>query len=256
MTKIKRQPIKPRQQEILVLLHKFRFLNRKQIQSLLNHKYHRLVQEWLNELILKKYISQFYDNKVAPQPAVYSLDKNGRRYLRKTEKIRPRKTGWRDAKLSQVFRDHCLFLANINLSLLALTTKNKTTLDFKTKTELAGIKHLIQPPPDAFFSIKGKAGAKRYFLDVFDDIPPIALRKRVKQYFEYFDSDEWQDNTGKPFPEVILICPNNRIKGHLYYFIQNKIDDDSELVFYLATHEEIKIKGLGRDSLHKVVEKE
>jgi len=252
---IKRTTIKPRQKEILKLLYKFHYLNRKQIQPLLGHKHHRLIQEWLNELLQSKLIIQDYDNKLAPQPAIYSLDNKGKRYLKKLSeiKIKPLNRIWRATIYKDQLKAHCLLLGDIYLSLSGLARKNKVALDFRTKTELYGMLHLISPSPDAFFALKNKAGkARRYFLDIFDDVPPVLMRRRVKQYFEYYNSDEWQDNTGQPFPEVILACPNQRLKSHLNFFIQNKLSDDSELSFYLTTNEEIETIGMGPKALQKV----
>ncbi|OGD57300.1 hypothetical protein A2V71_00490 [Candidatus Berkelbacteria bacterium RBG_13_40_8] len=251
----KHSKIKSRQKEILILLYKFRYLNRKQIQPLLGHKHHRLIQEWLNDLVFKKLIIQDYDNKLAPQPAIYSLDNKGKRYLKKLNdlKIKPLNRIWRVTKYKDQLKTHCLLLGDIYLSLLDLIKKNKVVLDFRTKTELYGMLHLISPSPDAFFALKDKAGnAKRYFLDIFDDVPPILMRRRIKKYFEYFNSDEWQDNANQPFPEVILVCPNQRLKSHLNFFIQNKLSDDSELSFYLTTNEEIETIGMGPKALQKV----
>jgi len=259
MNLTKRTTIKPRQKEILMLLYKFRYLNRKQIQPLLGHKHHRLIQEWLNDLVFKKLIIQDYDNKLAPQPAIYSLDNKGKRYLKKLSdlKIKPLNGIWRVTKYKDQLKTHCLLLGDIYLSLLDLAKKNNVALDFRTKTELYGMLHLIFPSPDTFFALKDKAGkARRYFLDIFDDVPPVLMRRRVKQYFEYYNSDEWQDNTGQPFPEVILVCPNHRLKSHLNFFIQNKLSDDSELAFYLTTKEDILTQGLNKNTLEKVKEKD
>jgi hypothetical protein len=247
----------PKETEILTLLYRLRFLNRLQIQTMLDHKHHSRIIEWLNNLSENKYIAKFYDKSFTTDPAIYCLDKQGRKYLKskKEIKLEPLSRVWREAKYSDQFRKHCLFLADIYFSLTAFAKKAGLTLHFYTKTDLYGMEHLIEPKPDAYFALKGK-GTKRYFLDVFDDIAPLALRKRVKQYLEYYNSDEWQDHTDKPFPEIILICPNNRLKNHLYYFIQSKISDDSEPFFYLTTREAIVTKGLNRDTLEKVKIKE
>lgn len=256
---IKPSTIKPRQKEILLLLYKFRYLNRKQIQPLLGHKHHRLIQEWLNELTQSKFIIQDYDNKLAPIPAIYSLDNKGKRYLKKLSeiKVKPLNRIWRVTKYKDQLKTHCILLGDIYLSLLNLKQKNKIELDFRTKTELFGMLHLISPCPDAFFTIKDKTGnTRRYFLDIFDDVPPVFMRRRVKKYFEYYSSDEWQDNTNQPFPEVILVCPTQRLKSHLNFFIKNKLSDDSELTFYLTAKEEILTMGMGPKSLQKVESKE
>jgi hypothetical protein len=43
-------PLTPKQQEILKLLYKYKFLNRTQIQTLLSHKDKRRIITWLKDL--------------------------------------------------------------------------------------------------------------------------------------------------------------------------------------------------------------
>lgn len=244
----------PKEEEILTLLYRYRFLTRDHIQSMLGHKHHSRILEWLNTLTEQKYINRFYDKSFTNDPAIYCLDKLGRKYLKsKNVKLEPLSRVWREAKYSDQFRKHCLFVADIYFSLLAFSKKANSSLHFYTKTDMHGMKHLIEPKPDAYFALKSK-NTKRYFLDVFGDIAPLALRKRVKQYLEYYHSDEWQDHSDKPFPEIILICPSNRLKNHLCYFIKSKLQSQEEPSFYLSTWEAIKSKGIARDTLEKVID--
>jgi hypothetical protein len=48
--KIQTIPITPQQQQILPLLYRFRFLDRSQIQKSMNHKNHKRILIWLNDL--------------------------------------------------------------------------------------------------------------------------------------------------------------------------------------------------------------
>ncbi|MEI6040145.1 MAG: replication-relaxation family protein [Candidatus Berkelbacteria bacterium] len=250
--------LKTKQTEILTLLYRFRFLNRNQIQILLTHKYHSRILNWLNELTDLKLIIKSYDKSFTTDPAVYQLDKSARKYLKDNSKlnIKPLNRLWRETKYSPQLEKHCLFLVDIYFSLIEFTVKLKSELHFHAKTDLYGMANLIDPKPDAYFAIENKETIKRYFLDILDDLPPMVLRRRVKQYFEYFDSDQWQDNTDKPFPDIILVCPNRRIKSHLFYYIQNKISDDFEINFYLTTWDILKDKGMCQKSLEKVKPKE
>ena len=52
--------ITPKQQEIPKLIYKFRFLNRIQIQTLLNHKDKRRINSWLKDLSEKEYRKWHY----------------------------------------------------------------------------------------------------------------------------------------------------------------------------------------------------
>lgn len=248
-----------KQSEILTLIYRFRFLTRKQIQTILKHKYPSKIFTWLNDLTKHEYLIETYEKNFNNLPVIYSLGKNGRKYLRRDKKIgklleRVRK----EAKSSSRFRDHCLFVANIYISLLSFGQEIDSQIHFYTKTDLYGMEHLISPHPDAYFAIEDKKGnIKRYFLEVFNEnLRTNIFRHRVKAYLTYYDSDDWQDNTDKPFPEIILVCSTVKLKNHLYYYISQKLDEDDHPNFYLTTKDIIQSKGITRDSLEKILPKE
>jgi len=244
---------------ILYLLYIYRFLNRNQIQSLLHHKQFNRVIIWLNELTNEGNIRRYYNPKWVTVPAVYSLGVKGRKYLKDHTDVKDVNPVlldriWRERNVSTQFRKHCQFIADIYLSLTALTEKTKATLHFYTKTSLYGMQYLILPNPDAYFSITEAKGNKAYyFLDIFDDLPArMALRKRIRQYIEYYENDYWQDHTRKPFPNIILVAPDDRFKSYLYRQIPKMLDNESELHFYLSTWEKIKTMGICKETLQKV----
>src|SRR3989339_445577 len=243
-----------KQTEILSLLFKFRFLNRKQIQTMLSHKYPSRIFNWLDKLTQNEYLNCSYQKNFQTLPAIYSLGKNGRKYLKKNIKAEKKlERSRKEAKCSKEFINHCLFIGDIYLSLKAFAKSKGSKLKFYTKTDLYGMEHLITPHPDAYFAIEDKTGnIKRYFLEIpADNLRPNILRRRVKGYLNYYSSDEWQDNTSKPFPEIIIICPNERIKNHLYYVLKSRLDVN-EPKFYLATKPTVQNKGFGPDVLEEV----
>lgn len=65
----------------------------------------------------------------------------------------------------------------------------------------------------------------------------------------------WQDHTGKPFPGIILVCPNTGTKNHLFYYIRERLDEDDHPDFYLTTRELIQTKGLTNETLGKILSK-
>lgn len=252
-----------RQEEILIYLYRFRFLNRSQIQKLLNHKHFNRIIIWLNQLTTNGYIRKYYNPKTVTIGALYSLGSKGRKYLLEKSKekgstIQPHLLNrvWREHSLSDQFRVHCLFLADVYLSLKELTKTTNAVLYFFTKTDLHGHDYILNPHPDAYIAIKEQSGKmKRYFLDIFDPLPPrMILRRRIKQYVDYFDEDTWQEATKHPFPHVIIICPDERSKRYLYRYIQKILEYASDMKFYLSTWVVVQYNGIDHNSLEIVKE--
>lgn len=237
---------------------------------MLGHKHFNRVIIWLNELTKNEYITRNFKRELGNKPAVYFLNLKSKKIL-KDDKLKEIKSHqnipliidtsllkrlYKEKNLSEKFRIHCMFLADIYLSLEDLIKEiGKGKLHFYSKTDLTGMEFLINPEPDCFFAIEeNKRLTKRYFLDVFDPLPPrMILRRRVRQYMDYFNSEDWQKNTKKPFPQIILVCPDMTSFKYLKRFISKSLYSFwANMDFYLSTWNEIQQKGLRRETLHKV----
>jgi DNA-binding PadR family transcriptional regulator len=250
--------LKKKELEVLVLLYRFRFLNRIQVQKILGHKHHGQIQLWLNSLLEKGLVAKDYEKEFGGKPAIYYLTPPCRKYLKdqpgvKLEQLDRRL--WREKDRTEEFKEHCLFLANIYLSLLAFAEKHGSKLFYYAKTDLFGHEYIIDPKPDALFVLETKSGfIKRYYLDLFDEIPPRAMRARIDTYLEYYDDDTWSEEfPDRPFPTMIFICPHKRLKGHLYHYIQDRLDEyPEEVELRLATRDQIEREGITSQNLTKV----
>jgi len=226
-----------RQTDILLLLFRFRFLTRPKIQQLLQHKNHRLVTRWLNELTDLGYLIK-YDAKLVVMPAFYSLGKLSRKYLKKQKLVKQTPhldRVWWEAHHTVAFREKCLFVADIYLSLLSRFGEG---LRFWSKADLYGYEYLIEPPPDVYFVTQTKSKKMRYFLDAFTYAPPKAIKNRIEHYRDYFYSSEWEDNVDKTFPDIIIICPNQRMKRYFIRYVKEEFSDESDLHFHIRSADE------------------
>lgn len=255
--------IKKKLEEILILIYRFRFLTRPQIQILLNHKNHAKVLKWLKYLTINKYIKRDYSKKFAGVPAVYSLGTNGRKYFKDFPQIQDINIPlldrvWDENSYSQKFKKHCILLADIYISLLNLVKtvdKGKGKLYFFTKVDLKGVPYLLNREPDAYFVIEDKdKNSQKYFLEIIDEFAPKKRWQfRVNQYFEYFNTGIWQTNMKLPFPEIIIVCPNGYYKNKVKEFVKDKLNEINSVInFYLITNGEIKYQGINGQVLYKV----
>lgn len=252
--------------EIIILLYRFRFLTRKQIQELVGHKYNSRVSLWLDTFTKNDYIKKYNNNSNNLNlPSIYSLGLKGRSYLKDNKKELNIKIAvlnriWREQTLSNQFRYHCLMIADIYLALSKTIETTGASLRFFTKSDLFGINELIKPLPDTYFVIQESDGVKKYyFLDIFNYFTnQIKFQKRIEKYYDYYDEETWQDSTDNcPFPEIIFVCSDKKTYGYLNWYLSTKIlSENDALDFYLTTKEIIKTEGLTRNSLKKVIAKD
>ena len=202
-----------KQQEILKLLYRYRFLNRIQIQTLLNHKDKRRIISWLKDLRDKEYVDWHYDATefiAKARPAIYYLSLNGIRYLRElneypNEELRKR---YKEPTRTQVFIDRCLLIVDC---CIALHSNSKENIEYSyilsaDYVELEnGYDFLDDLRPHLYFSKQEISGTTSYLLESFDAaLPRYQLRKRLKDYVEYLAS-EWDEDNG-PVPIVLFVC--------------------------------------------------
>ncbi len=184
-----------KQKEILLLLYRFRFLNRQHIQTLLRHKNKKNINTWLKDLTEKGYINRIFkrswtENSV---PAKYYIALNGIRYLKtnpdcKKEYLRKL---YREKDRSQKFIDKCLFIADIYIRFLKDSVENITHYQFSTQSDYTPGSIVTDIMPD-FLVITGNNNVKQYHLfQLFPEgTPRFAVRKRIEQYMTFLTEED------------------------------------------------------------------
>src|ERR1035437_1535408 len=110
-------PITTKQQAILKLLYRYRFLNRIQVQALMGHKNNRRIAQWLKDLRDKQYVEWIYDGNnfaLKTKPAIYYLSLNGIRFLRAADEYPPEelRKRYRESSRQPDFIARCLLIAD------------------------------------------------------------------------------------------------------------------------------------------------
>lgn len=230
--------ITKKQQAILKLLYRFRFLNRIQIQALMGHKDPKTINLWLRDLRAKGYVEWIYSTHFAEKtkPAVYYLGLNGVRYLRKLatpdedgerlptyppEELRKR---YKESSRSQTYIDRCILLADCCVSLWQQST-DKLNYFYQTEADYLLERsyyhfvldsELIQPSlifcKDKYDSSgKEEKTLESYLLEVFDPtLPRYRMKKRLGDYVKYLDDEDitWKEQTNtEKLPIILFVCP-------------------------------------------------
>ncbi len=246
--------ITSKQHEILLLLYRFRFLNRIQIQHFLNHKNDTRITSWLRDLTDKKILNRIYSQTVQEinKPAIYYLGLKSRPILQKDEKCHETllKRVYREKHTKESFREHWLFLADLFFNFQKVAQDQKSELHFYTTTDLINFSYLPLPLPDAYIAVKGTNETKRYFIQLIDgNMRWFAVDTRIKQYISYFKGEYWQSHVNYPFPKILIVCPNTRLKTHLQRFIKEKLDEEGiSINFYVGITADIQKRGIQPDT--------
>jgi hypothetical protein len=247
-----------KQLEILKLIYRFRFLNRTQIQTLLNHKDAKRINTWLKDLTVKNVLGRNYSTKLKEntKPAIYYLATKSRKILLEQENTNEKilRRAYRDKNASEKLTNHCLFLVDIYLLLCKQSLENHQELHFFTKTDLAEHYYLPYNRPDAYIALKDRNRIKRYFLEIIDEgTPRFMLRKKILQYIEYFDEGTWHDRTLYDNPPLLIICHNQNIYDFLFKYITQVLEEEtSDLQFFLSLKSEIQTVGITPTTWHSV----
>ena len=245
-----------KQQSILILIYRFRFLNRTQIQTILKHKYHKRIIDWLNDLYKKEYLGRIYSKKLSEniKPAVYYVSTNGIKHLRKLEFPDEQiKKLYREKERSENFISKYILLADICLD---LQSKSNEKLRFAalTASDFANpaSKHnfLVELGPDLVYMKEERSMKRYYLLKILEPTLPLySIRKKIKNYFDFYFSNSWEDNTKENFPTILVVCPTLAMLIDIKRFSKKLLSeyDDIDLRIKFSELKEVSEKGITGD---------
>lgn len=247
-----------KQTEILTLVYQFRFLNRAQIQQLLNHKDPKTINTWLKDLTEKQYLNRIYSNTIGAntKPAIYYAGINAIRYYKSLnhDNTNYLKKLYRDNERSQSFIDEEIFLANICLNLLDINDQGKIKYSYETAAGVTSnplYSFMEDLSPQLIFTKESKKESKQYILVQLDSVSPkYMIKKRMKNYIEFFFTNEWEENIGRPFPTILFACQTLTLMIFAKRTMKKLLDDyqnPGEFEAWFAINDEIRKHGISAE---------
>lgn len=225
---MKLSPITPKQQTILEILYRLRFVNRVQIQQLMHHKDYKRINAWLKDLREKQYVEWIYstDFTEKTKPAIYHLSNNGIRYLKTLtnndgteyrylpQEVRKR---YREASRHKDFIVRCLLVVDFIITLEERSsTATGLKYSFNVKADYSDPNNtfhfLCEFAPDLFYEKCEQTTSGNmitpYLVTVFDSsLPRYMVRKYLKQYVTYLYNSNWRYDFGSSKIIVHIACP-------------------------------------------------
>jgi len=231
-----------KQYQIIHLLYRFRFLNRIQIQHLLQHKNHRRIISWLTDLTDKNYIGkQEHDSQVLRKPSVYYIVRKSIQQLRAHSECDKN-------NLNKLYKEHIKSGEFINLHLsiadifLSLNDKYTDTLVFFTRADFTKDSIIREISPH--FTYKRKESESYFIGELFlDKMPYFAVRNRIDEYISFFQTFDWLKYD--KLPKLLFICPNKKIEAYVLHFTQRRFQEENiEIDVFITTKENVKKCGV------------
>jgi len=108
--------------------------------------------------------------------------------------------------------------------------------------------------PHAFVEEKDRNEIRHCFLEVMADLPEERLRQRIKKYIRFYQENTWEAETGKQFPTVLIICPNDKVSKYIRSYTKAKLRslDEPELIVHLSTADKVRESGVAGDIWEKI----
>lgn len=178
-----------KQKEILHYLYRFRFLNRIQIQSLLNHKDPKNTNVWLKDLTTKNYTGKIFERKAGnTEPAIYYLSKNGIKFLHAIEEIE-KDTLKKLRQEKRKSKNFIQFSLSIAQAYLQLREKHATGFKFYTQSDYPANGVIKDLSPSFAYVYSDNDTIQQYSCEIFkENTPRFAIRARINQYIEFFEN--------------------------------------------------------------------
>lgn len=232
----------------------------------MHHTDKRRISSWLKDLRQKQYIEWIYqpdDPIESTKPAIYYLGLNGIRFLRKldeypVEELRKRYT---EASRKQDFIARCLLLADCCINMEARTADG-SNVEYSCVTEA----DYADPDNDYHFLVESEfvhphlcyvkkqvegITEATYLVEIFDTTTPrYMVKKKLKDYVDFLDSDEWEQGTGDgALPIVLVACPTLAELIYAKRYTRKQLEDigqedNEDFCIRLATTEQIKKLGV------------
>lgn len=253
--------ITTKQEEILKLLYRYRFVSRIQIQTLMHHKDRRRIGAWLKDLREKEYIEWIYSTDFAEKtkPAVYYLGINGVRFLKildeyPVEEVRKR---YREYTRQKDFIARSLLIVDSVIN-LEERSRNVDELEYSFVVRAdytdsdSDHRYLHELVPDLYYErherLMDDSTTMSYLVIIFDaTLPRYMVKKRLKEYVAYLYEGEWSDDTDSQEFIIHIVCPT---KADLIYakrrarqLLENIGRNESTHIRF-STVEKIKIQGV------------
>lgn len=219
--------LNPKQQDLLKLIAKYRFVTIANVQAFYDLKSRGGVHEKLSVLIKSGYLALRYDKgyKFRYRAGSYYLTPKG---LRAIQELAPYITDGtiRNAYADKNASEQLLDASSKVFELAQTFTRLYPNMKTFTQRQLSGFDYFPKPLPDLYIAHIKEDGTTRYFLYHLRDGKryDVAVNSRVRQIISYLESGRYAESENE-FPTILFVCDSpaiERLAGRITRSLLNK----------------------------------
>ncbi len=236
-----------KEQEIINLNFRFRYLDRARIQRIFKHKYPGKINKWLKNLEDQQYLIRIQNNNSRDNsiPHIFQLDKKGVKFMKNKIGFSNQyiKILLKAEKLSYLKINHDLKAVDFAIFLQEYAQQFGHTLEYFTEVDLAGTQYkTIRPRPDGYFKYKTQKGELNCFVEIdLESETRTTFQRKVNDYIDYYQSDKWK-NQFQEFPVIVTVCLTFKRKEDLVLDTEETLKKNRYpfIIFKFSTFDEIQ----------------
>lgn len=210
-----------KQQDLLLTIYRFRYITTENLAKQRNIT-HNSAYSALETLHRNDYLGKLHKKsyRLMNKHARYYLNPLGIKYLEQSDlevnkDVLPSRR--RDKAKSVQYVD---LQVAIHSAYIKFRREYGQEATIHTATEFYGLEGFIKPYPSLY--VKTAEGVQ-YLVEITDDQHLFIVKKRIRKYIEYFESDEWDWDM---FPIVRIARRSKADRTKLLAYIEEKMDDN------------------------------
>lgn len=256
--------LQPRDREIMVYVHEFKYLTREQIQRLFDFNCVTRANVRLRKLYDHSYLSRHFLPTIrGSSKAVYFLGPKGMEVVSEDLGVDISKPKINRKGFKDLFLNHQLALNDVRIAItLAIKENTQMSLDCWLNEdaclqECGRSKRLIRP--DAYFRFLNNGRIYSFFLEVDrSTMSHSRFRSRTQSYLEYAQSGYYQARYGVKYFRVLVVT----VTLERLFNLKGLIEGLTDKIFWFTTMEQICSKNIfqsiwyraGHNGLYNLIE--
>ena len=225
-----------KQLRILKITYKFRYITAPTLASYLGLSSRQAVYSGLERLRKQEYLLERKNDNTnfSNKGTRYALAGKSFKLLAMLPNTNPNvlHARYKDKYSSEEFITHAIYVFR---AYQLIKSTYPSTYTMYTEYEVYGQPYFPERLPHLYLH-QTELG-QDIFLDILDYEQFFKTKERLTKYLESYETGDWENETGRPFPVLLFVCTDTRIEKRFQKYVNNLLDGNGidEIRIYTTT---------------------